>query len=113
MAVGEKPLSKDDYAKILRSNYKKSSMYVLDTKGFKGFLWFVKKDNEINLEEIFVLEKNKGFGKELMGFLIDYAKKNKIKKINLDVHYRNKRAIDFFKLFGFTERTSEMSLDLE
>jgi GNAT superfamily N-acetyltransferase len=87
-------------------------MFVLDIEGLKGFIWYFKEGKEYNLEEIFVLEKDKGYGKLLMDFVLEEAKKQKIQKINLDVHFRNKTSQDFFKKFGFSERTIEMSLDL-
>lgn len=110
--VGEEPISKNEYAKRLKSSYNKDNMFVLDENGLKGFLWFAECDSEINLEEIFVLEKDKGYGRKLIDFILKFARENKIKKLNLDVHFNNKEAISFFKKFGFTERTIEMSLDL-
>jgi len=47
-----------------------------------------------------------------MIFLLQKAKKLNVKKINLDVHFKNKKALKFFKKFGFTERTIELSKDL-
>jgi|GEM_PF-2164035 len=115
LRVGERPITEEEYRKILEKNYgkKTSFMFVLDEKGIKGFLWFVKKGKEINLEEIFVLEKRKGHGRKLLEFLIKKAEENKIKRINLDVHFKNKKAINFFKKFNFRPRTIEMSLDLD
>lgn len=113
LQVGEKPISKERYQKILEENYDKSFMFVLEERGIKGFLWFIEKDKEINLEEIFTIKRNKGYGKKLLCFLIKKAKKENKKRINLDVHFKNKRAIEFFKKRGFTERTIELSLDLD
>ena len=80
--------------------------------GIKAFIWFVKEEDEINLEELFSIKKGEGYGKKLMNFLIDYAKKEKIKKINGDIHFKNREALGFFKSLGFTERTIELSLDI-
>jgi GNAT superfamily N-acetyltransferase len=115
LRVGERPITKKEYRKILEKNYgkKHSFMFVLDEKEIKGFLWFVKKGKEINLEEIFVLEKRKGHRRKLLDFLIKKAKENKIKRINLDVHFKNRKAINFFKKFNFRPKTMEMSLDLD
>lgn len=110
--VGEAPITQKRYINILKENFGKSFMFVLDDKGIGAFLWFVKKGDEINLEEIFSIEKRRGCGKQLMNFLLDYSKKKKIKKINGDVHFKNKDAINFFKEFGFTERTIELSLEV-
>jgi len=96
----------------LKKHFKKSKMFILDIKGIKGFIWYFKEGKEYNLEELFVTEKGKGYGKLLTDFILKEAKKQKIKKINLDVHFKNKKAQNFFKKFGFSERTIEMSLDL-
>ena len=110
--VGEEPITKNKYEKILEENFEDSSMFVFDEKCIKAFIWFVKEENEINLEEVFSIERGKGYGKKLMNFLLDYAKREKIKRINIDVHFKNKDALKFFKTLGFTERTIELSLDI-
>ncbi|MEK6823584.1 MAG: GNAT family N-acetyltransferase [Nanoarchaeota archaeon] len=110
--VGEKPLTAKEFEKRLKKNFKKNKMYVLDIEGIKGFIWYFKERIEYNLEEVFAVEKGKGYGKLLMNFLLKEARKQKIQKINLDVHFKNKTAQDFFEKFGFSKRTIEMSLDL-
>lgn len=110
--VGEEPITAKEFERRLKKHFKKSKMFVLDIEGIKGFIWYFKEDKEYNLEEIFVIEKGKGYGKLLMDFILEEAKNQKIQKLNLDVHFRNKTAQDFFKKFGFSERTIEMSLDL-
>jgi len=112
LKVGEKPISSDKYFKILNKNLRNSFMFVLEGNGIKGFIWFTMKSKEYNLEEIFVLDKNMGYGKVLMNYLLKSAKKNKINKINLDVHQKNYQAINFFNKFRFTKRTIEMSREL-
>lgn len=111
-AIGETQIIAKKYEKVLRKNFDKSQMYILDINGIKGFLWYLKEGKEFNLEEIFVIEKGKGYGKLLMNYILEQARKKKIKKLNLDVHYKNKKAQEFFKHFGFSERTIEMSLDI-
>lgn len=111
--VKEKPITPKQYEKILLKNFKKGYMYVIDNEPIGGFLWFNKNGEEYELEEIFVTQKRKGYGRQLLTFLINKAKKQKIKKINLDIHIKNKSAINFFKRHGFTERTIEMGLNLK
>jgi len=111
--VGEEPITTKEFEKRLKKHFKKSKMFVLDIEGIKGFIWYFKEGKEYNLEEIFVIEKGKGYGKLLMNHMLKEAKKQKIQKINLDVHFKNKKAQRFFKKFGFSERTIEMSLDLK
>jgi L-amino acid N-acyltransferase YncA len=110
--IGERSITKERYKKILEENFKHSFMFVLENKGIKSFIWFIKKNNEINLEELFSTEKGKGYGKQLINFLLDYSKNEKIKRINIDVHFKNKEALNFFKKLGFSERTIELSLDI-
>lgn len=111
--VNEKPISSSDYFKILQRNFGKSEMFVLkDRDLIKGFIWWKKSNGEINLEEVFVKEKMKGHGKLLLDFLVGKARKSKVKKINLDVHFNNAQGIEFFRKAGFSERTIEMSLDV-
>jgi len=110
--IGEQPISKEKYEKILKKNFKNSFMYVIDDNGIKAFLWFIKDGDEINLEEIFSIEKTKGYGKKLMEFVFDFARKKGIKRINADIHSKNEMALRFIKKFGFTERTIELSFDI-
>lgn len=111
-AVDEDPISSKEFEKKLKKNFKKGHMFVLEINGIKGFIWYFKEGREYNLEEIFVVEKGKGYGKQLMRYLLEAAKKQKIQKLNLDVHFKNKKAQNFFRRFGFSERTIEMSFDL-
>jgi len=111
--IKEKPISAKKYVVILKNNLRKSKMFVLEDTKIKGFIWWLKENDEFNLEEIFITEKNRGYGKILMDFMKKQAKKEKIKKINLDVHFKNKKAQKFFEKMGFTKRTIEMSIDLK
>ncbi|MCS7134731.1 MAG: GNAT family N-acetyltransferase, partial [Candidatus Pacearchaeota archaeon] len=95
--VREKPITAREYALLLRKSYKKSFMLVLTSKKILGFAWITKKGKEWTLEEIFVTEMRKGYGTKLMKFLLREARKKKVKKINLNVHVKNKKAIKFFK----------------
>lgn len=57
-------------------------------------------DNKIRLERIALLKKyrNKGFGKELLEYLIEYAKKKKIKHVAIHAQSYLK---NYYKRFGF------------
>ncbi|MDI3543803.1 MAG: Acetyltransferase family [Candidatus Woesearchaeota archaeon] len=110
--IWEDPITKKRYEEILEKNFEDSLMFVLEEEGIKAFIWFVREEDEINLEEVFSIKKGKGYGKKMMTFLIDYAKKEKIKRINADVHFKNREALGFFKSLGFSERTIELSLDI-
>ncbi len=109
--IGEKPISAKEFERRLNNNFGKCYMHILNDDEIKGFIWYFKEGCEFNLEEIFVTEKGKGYGKILIKYLLQEAKKKKIKKINLDVHFKNMIAQKFFMKFGFSERTIEMSKD--
>lgn len=82
--------SKFEYVKQILP---KSEIYVYEKKGIiRGFIGL---DNE-HIEGIFVKEKSKGIGKEL----IDIVKQNK-NELSLHVYQKNIRAIDFYKKQGF------------
>ncbi|MDD4816054.1 MAG: ribosomal protein S18-alanine N-acetyltransferase [Clostridia bacterium] len=44
---------------------------------------------------------NKGFATEMLNFLADFAKKNKVLNLWLEVRQSNQTAIDLYKTFGF------------
>ena len=46
-------------------------------------------------------ELGKGYGKQMLAKLIDFAKEKKIKKINLSVDFGNLPAIALYSKFGF------------
>ena len=45
--------------------------------------------------------QSKGYGKELLEYLINYLKDNNSKSIYLEVNYNNIRAINLYKKYGF------------
>jgi len=112
VAVGEDPISSARYVKILNEHFSSSKMFVFDDHGIKAFQWFMVEDDEMNLEELFSVEEGKGYGTKLFEFTIDYAKRHGIRMMNMDVHFMNDRALRFFKKFGFTELTIELSREL-
>lgn len=61
-----------------------------------------------DLGEIFMIavDKNfhgKGIGKVIMEFILEKMKEENVKEIYLDVSVNNKRAINFYKKYGFEE----------
>lgn len=47
--------------------------------------------------------QRKGYGKKLLNALEDLAKKHKIRKISLQVHFANKQVIEFYKKQGYVQ----------
>ena len=50
-----------------------------------------------------ITKRNQGFASSLLSYIIKYAVKNNIEKINLEVNTNNKVAKNLYKSFGFVE----------
>ncbi len=78
--------------------------YILSTnKKINGFCFFKKIDDFIEIYSIFVVPelRNKGVAKNFLDCCLRYCKKNKLKKIILDVNEKNLKAIKFYKKNNF------------
>ena len=72
-------------------------------KKINGFCFFKKIDDFIEIYSIFVVPeyRNKGVAKNFLDCCLKYCKKNKLKKIILDVNEKNLNAIRFYKKHNF------------
>ena len=72
-------------------------------KKINGFCFFKKIDDFIEIYSIFVVPeyRNKGVAKNFLDYCLKYCKKNKLKKIILDVNETNLKAIKFYKKHNF------------
>ena len=72
-------------------------------KKINGFCFFKKIDDFIEIYSIFVVPeyRNKGVAKSFLDCCLKYCKKNKLKKIILDVNEKNFSAIKFYKKNNF------------
>ena len=72
-------------------------------KTINGFCFFKKIDDFIEIYSIFVVPeyRNKGVAKNFLERCLKYCKKNKLKKIILDVNETNYNAIKFYKKHNF------------
>ena len=72
-------------------------------KKINGFCFFKKIDDFIEIYSIFVVPeyRNKGVAKNFLDYCLKYCKKNKLKKIILDVNETNLNAIKFYKKHNF------------
>tara|TARA_B100000886_G_C20162616_1_gene382703 strand:- start:84 stop:545 length:462 start_codon:yes stop_codon:yes gene_type:complete len=78
--------------------------YILSSnKKINGFCFFKKIDDFIEIYSIFVVPefRNKGVAKNFLDCCLRYCKKNKLKKIILDVNEKNLKAIKFYKKNNF------------
>tara|TARA_B100000242_G_C42809038_1_gene376187 strand:+ start:94 stop:555 length:462 start_codon:yes stop_codon:yes gene_type:complete len=72
-------------------------------KKINGFCFFKEIDDFIEIYSIFVVPKyrKKGVAKNFLECCLKYCKKNKLKKIILDVNETNLKAIKFYKKHNF------------
>jgi len=78
--------------------------FIIEEKGESlGYVYFGKDKNNLEIWNIQIKRniQRKGIGKKLINFIIEHAKKTKLKKIILEVHGKNKKAIKFYEKMGF------------
>ena len=87
--------------------------YVIENeRGIVAFGWLDQFDgmrsHVIEISHIAVLppEQGKGTGKKLFGFLLKKAKSRKARRIQLIAEVDNKKALAFYKKFGFVKEGS-------
>jgi len=91
-----------------KKNKNKKFFTICDNNIPIGFMGFSHIDKENRNTDIFIAigednYRGKGIGKLATKYLVDYAFNNlKLHKVNLGVFKDNKRAINCYKLIGFT-----------
>ncbi len=75
----------------------------IEDREIAGYMCLWRVSDEGHLTNITVKEcfQKKGLGSKLMRYIIDYAKKLKIKEIFLEVRASNFPALKFYEKFGF------------
>ena len=112
-----KTASKDkvfyDYFDEVIENVDKHLILAFDGEVPIGYVYYVisnlpeniyRKDKRITYINQIMISKNyqgKGYGKDLIGYIKDVAKRENIKQVGLDVWLFNKGAIKFFENQGF------------
>ena len=88
----------------------KCETYIFETKGRAvAFGWLDKFDGmrshviEISHIAVSPSEQGKGIGKKLFSFLLKKAKSKNAKRVQLIAEVDNKKAIAFYKKFGFVK----------
>lgn len=68
-----------------------------------GYICFKKQENELFLSKFYLKSssRGKGYGKETIKFIEEFAKKNNLKKISLTVNKDNLNSIEAYKKFNF------------
>jgi len=98
-------MKKEEELKMARRilNSKNSRVYILENKKQIGYfvIRFKKRICYIDFFAIIKSEQSKGFGSTLMESIINKARKNRCKKINVSVWQKNFQAIGLYNKFGF------------
>ena len=92
----------DELENSIKNNIFEGYIFSLNKK-INGFCFFKKIDDFIEIYSIFVVpeHRNKGVAKNFLNCCLKYCKKNKLKKIILDVNETNLSAIKFYKKHNF------------
>ena len=79
----------------------------------KGNLFFNSRDR-IYIQQVMITKqyRGNGYGKALINYIIEIAKKYKIERIELDTLSFNKESIKFYKNLGFENFMEKMCLNL-
>ncbi len=94
-------------AKAIEKQIEGGYMYylVMDRAGRDlGYLAFLRKEEEFLLSKIYLKKecRRKGYGRQIVEFVLHVAKMNKAKKITLFVNKKNAGSIEAYKKYGFT-----------
>jgi len=89
--------------KFLKNNIFIKFVGILDNHKIKALLVYSIYYDRIEIDNIAVSSsfRHKGLASSLMSFLTDFASKEKIKNITLEVNVNNIEAISLYKKFGF------------
>ena len=109
-----KKLDKENMKKIIGSynekyqdnmfdSFKLSKCFIIEINGPVGFVYFSTTKSKVHILSMKVLKnyQRKEFGKKLMDCIVNFAKEKKLKKIILEAHDSNKKAINFYNKLGF------------
>lgn len=98
------PLDIDVFAEQERRRYFKNLYFFIDGR-LEGGCTIFEKDGFGYVETIFVLpqKRGKGLSKNIIKYIFDYFLSNGLNKTKLEVWELNKRAVGFYKSFGYNE----------
>ena len=74
---------------------------IKDDEKIVGFIIYFLFSPDIDILFIATYPNNKGYGKNLLSYLFDDAKKNNVDSIKLDLHENNINAKEFYTKHGF------------
>ena len=96
------PFSKNDILSYLKNDIWHFFACFSNDK-LLGYISFTLIIDEISICNVAVSEshRGKGVGSALVGYLLDFARKNQVKSLFLEVRESNINAISLYKKFGF------------
>ena len=101
---------------VLKEDYSDSRYFVIkqneDICGFIG-IRIVFKEMEIMNIVTDITKRNQGFASSLLSYIIKYAVKNNIEKINLEVNTNNKVAKIFIKVLALLKLEKDQNTTKE
>jgi ribosomal protein S18 acetylase RimI-like enzyme len=69
---------------------------------------FARKGYVSNLY-VMKTHRKKGIGKKLLNISLKWLKENKVKYISLEIHLKNKKALNFYRGLGFKDYTLKLA----
>lgn len=96
-------ISKDNIIKYINDKYHKVVVKLDSNNSIVGFTIYFILYPEIDILFIATYPNNNGYGREMIDYIFNDAKKNKISSIKLELDITNIKALNFYKKNGFTE----------
>ena len=80
----------------------------------KGIEFYRKDGIYAELENMFIEEKfrNLGIGSKIVKLFIEWCKGKKVDHINVAAHFQNKKALKFYRRYGFNDYDAKLDLKL-
>lgn len=114
------PMSKDEFLATIKND---NIIVGIKDNEIIGYIYFFVKENRasilvdrkfIFIDTIGILEdkQSKGYGKEFIKYLKEYAKNNSCEGIELNVNIKNEKALKFYLNSGFEEREKKMEIKI-
>ena len=89
--------------------FKSKNCFILELSKPIGFAYFDISEKKLDIWSIQIKKEfsRRGFGTKLMKYIIDYARKEGIRKVILEAHKNNKSSVNFYKKIGFKKIKSK------
>ena len=91
------------YQGYMLDSFNPQKCFIIENGKPIGFAYFRIPGNKLEIQSIQIKEQfhGKGYGQKLMNHIINFAREKRLKKITLEAHKFNKKAIRFYENFEF------------